>query len=128
MDYVSNLDKIPTLINYMGYSKGLGIHIVSSVITIVKPTNIIQIESRFKNKNFICDLNLANVRKNCNYFGGVHAGLNYRVHKLFSFAEETTGWKLEPRQARELCILAYLGEGMTESITSLTDHNLPMYE
>lgn len=119
---------MPTVINYMGYSKGLGIKIASTVITLVKPTNLIQIDSRHKNKNFPCDLNLANIRKNCDYFRSEAVDFNYRIHKLISAAEEFKGWKLEPRQARELCILAYLGEGMTNSHKSLTDHNLPMYE
>lgn len=128
MHYISSLRTMPTLINYIGYSKGLGIKIASTVITLVKPTNVIQIDSRNKNKNFPCDLNLANIRQNCDYFGGDTVGLNYRVHKLISAAEESSGWKLDPRQTREICILTYLGEGMTESHNSLTDHNLPMYE
>lgn len=112
----------------MGYTKGLGIKIASSVITLVNPTNVVQINSRSKNKNFASDLIIANIRKNCDYFGGDHRSLSYRLHKLDSLSEATTGWKLEARQARELCILAYLGEGMTETMNSLTDHNLPMYK
>lgn len=128
MDYVFNLDKMITLINYMGYTNGLAIKVVSTVIALVKPTNIVQIESQKKNRNFVCDLNVANIRRNCDYFGGDPTNLNYRLHKVMSLAGNNTGWKLEPRVARELCLLAYLGEGMTEVICSLTDHNLPMYE
>lgn len=112
----------------MGYSKGIGIKLVSSVLTLVRPTNVVQIDSQQKNKNFICDLNVANIRKHCDYFGGEPIGLNYRVHKLWSLAENTGGWRMAPSQARELCILSYLGEGMTETVDSLTDHNQPMYE
>lgn len=111
----------------MGYSKGLGIKIVSSVINLVKPTDVVQIESRHKNKNFPCDLIAANVRKNC-HFGIEQAKLNYRLHKLTSSADNVSGWKLEARQGRELCVLAYFGEVMTNDISSLTDPNVPMYE
>lgn len=111
----------------MGYSKGLGIKIISTVITLLRPTNVVQIESKSKHKNFVCDLNVANIRKNCDYFGGSPSGLTYKLHKLGSLADTNVGWKLEPRQARELAILAYLGEGMI-NINSLTDHNLPMYK
>lgn len=128
MEYISPIDKIPTLINYMGYAKGLGIKILSTVITLVNPTNIVQIDSQNESKNFPCDLNISNIQKNCDVFGGNHNNLNYRLHKLKSLSDEVSGWKLEPKSARELCLLAYLGEGMTDKINSLTDSNLPMYE
>lgn len=129
MEYVSSLTDVPTLINYMGFSKGIGIKIISSAISYIQPTDIVQINSTIYQKNFSNDLSLNVVKENCNFFGGEPNLLNFNLHIIPSMSDQKArGWSLEPRQVREMCVLAYLGQMMKENIATLTDKELPMYK
>lgn len=127
MEYINNLESIPTVINYMGFVKGLGIHIVSSAITFIKPTDIVQINSAKRKNNFINDLSVMTVMQNCHLFGNGGMDFEYNLHILNSMSDKNNGWTLEPRQMREICVLAYLGDMMTDSVVALTSIKLPMY-
>ena len=43
----SDLTSMPWIINTMGFTEGLGIHLMKKVVDTFKPTTIVQIESRY---------------------------------------------------------------------------------
>ncbi|CAH1977386.1 unnamed protein product [Acanthoscelides obtectus] len=129
MDYVSKLDNdVPTVINYMGFVQNLGLHIISSIITYVKPTDVVQINSKQKKKNFKSRLNIDLIKDNYDVFGHDPIDFEFRLHELNALSDNSTGWTLEPRQLRELCVLAYLAELLPPNVFSLTSCHLPMYK
>lgn len=128
MDSLDTTEDLPTVINYMGFAKGIGINIISSAITSLRPTDLIQIESKSHKKNFETDLTVKTVTENCYLFGGNPKNLKFNFKKMVAMTDDNTGWSLESRLTREMCILAYFGEMMKNGADSLHSHNLPMYE
>ncbi|KAG5877404.1 Polynucleotide 5'-hydroxyl-kinase NOL9, partial [Gonioctena quinquepunctata] len=128
MEEVESNEDIPTLINYMGFAQGIGLNIVSSAITFILPTDIIQISSKIFKKNFKKDLTVETVRENCGLFGGDLSNVGFSLHKLMAMTDDNSGWTLEPRQAREMCVLSYLGQMMCDGISSLASCKLSMYQ
>lgn len=103
------MDGIPTLINYMGYTHDIGINILSAVIIQVEPTDVLQICSRDSKKNYKYILETNVIVENAQLFVP-SKNLNYKLHKIESLSDENNGWTAEPRQLREMCLLAYLRE------------------
>ncbi|VEN43853.1 unnamed protein product [Callosobruchus maculatus] len=130
MDYIAILDNdVPTVINYMGFVQSLGLNIISSVITYVKPTDVVQINSKQKKKNFKESLSIQLIKENCKIFGHASIDFQFRLHELNAMNDASSGgWTLEPRQMRELCVLAYLAEMLPPNVNSLTSNQLPMYK
>nr|CAH7749945.1 unnamed protein product [Callosobruchus chinensis] len=130
MDYVTKLDNdVPTVINYMGFVQSLGLNIISSVITYIKPTDVVQINSKQRKKNFKESLSINLVKENCNIFGHASINFEFRLHEINAMNDISSGgWILEPRQMRELCLLAYLAEMVPPNVISLTSYQLPMYK
>nr|CAI5827208.1 unnamed protein product [Callosobruchus analis] len=130
MDYVAILDNdVPTVINYMGFVQSLGLNIISSVITYIKPTDVVQISSKHRKKNFKTSLSINLIKENCNIFGHASIDFEFRLHELNAMNDISMGgWTLESRQMRELCVLAYLAEMLPPNVNSLTSHQLPMYK
>ncbi|CAH1184917.1 unnamed protein product [Phyllotreta striolata] len=121
-------ENVPVLVNYMGFVKGIGLNIISSVITYIEPTDVLQINSKHSKKNFKCDLTPETVKSNLKAFGGDPSYVNFALRKIVALTDDNTGWFLESRQARELCVLAYFARMMCNEIQSLTNYKLPMYE
>ncbi|KAJ8921435.1 hypothetical protein NQ315_003053 [Exocentrus adspersus] len=124
----------PLLINYMGFSQGIGVNIIASAIKHIQPTDILQIESSNQNRNFKEDLTPQMVMKNCKLFSEDDedqtkpSKVNYKLHKVAAMSDEYEGWSFEPRTSRELNILAYFGLMMKDGIKTLTSQQLPMYQ
>ncbi|KAG5874742.1 hypothetical protein JTB14_011983 [Gonioctena quinquepunctata] len=87
------------------------LNIVSSAITFILPTDIIQISSKIFKKNFKKDLTVETVRENCGLFEDL-SNVGFSLHKLMAMTDDNSGWTLEPRQAREMCVLSHLGQMM----------------
>ncbi|KAK9887576.1 hypothetical protein WA026_023383 [Henosepilachna vigintioctopunctata] len=122
-------ENIPTLINYMGYTNDIAYHVVSSAVVILQPTKIVYIHSTNTKKNYKIPLNKKNIIKHSKLFcPNSKTDFNVEVVRIPSVTDENAGWTLEPRQMREMCILAYFGKLMTESVKSLQDFNIDMYE
>lgn len=135
VSYVDMLEgDCPTLINYMGFVHGIGLNIVASAIKYIQPTDIIQICSQNPKKNFQHDLTYKIVKENDTLFSEDHKlyldylKLKYKLYKIPSMTDESDGWTLEPRQSREMYVLAYFGQMMLNGVDSLTSYELPMYE
>ncbi|CAH1155249.1 unnamed protein product [Phaedon cochleariae] len=130
MREVDSLQNLPTIINYMGFTSGIGLNIISSAITYILPTDVVQIDSDSHKRNFAHPLTVDTVQQKCRLFARNRADqLDYNLHKIRAMTDQKNGgWKLEPRQSREMCVLADLGRMMTDRVQSLTDWRLPMFE
>ncbi|XP_023311609.1 polynucleotide 5'-hydroxyl-kinase NOL9 [Anoplophora glabripennis] len=126
--YLETLEECPILINYMGFVQGIGLNIVTSVIKCIQPTGIIQICSKNQKRNFKDDLTYKVVKENCTLFCDDQLELNYKLYKVPALNDENDGWTLEPRQSREMYVLAYFGQMMRNGVNSLTSCDVPMYE
>ena len=51
----SELTSMPWIINTMGFTEGLGIHLMKKAVEMFKPTTIVQIESRYTLMKLSCD-------------------------------------------------------------------------
>ncbi|XP_063930696.1 polynucleotide 5'-hydroxyl-kinase NOL9-like [Zophobas morio] len=102
------LDEIPTLINYMGYTHGVGINILSAVITQIQPTDVLQICSQNSKKNYKFSLKTGVIKQNAKLFVSEKTNLNYNLHQIESMCDGNDSWTAEPRQLREMCVLSYI--------------------
>ncbi|XP_056640156.1 polynucleotide 5'-hydroxyl-kinase NOL9-like [Diorhabda sublineata] len=118
----------PIVINYMGFVHGIGINIVSSAITFIRPTDVVQIDSVSGKKNFITDINPRSVEAHCGLFGGDSAGLDFKTFKINSSSDGISGWSLEPRQVRDMCVLSYFGKLINQQTDCLTSENVPVFK
>ncbi|EEZ97796.2 Polynucleotide 5'-hydroxyl-kinase NOL9-like Protein [Tribolium castaneum] len=105
-----HFEEIPTLVNYMGYTHGMGLNILSAVIIHVQPTDILQISSRDSKKNYKSVLETDIVAEKAQLFVSNLKNLHYNLHQIESKCDENDGWTAEPRQLREMTILAYIRE------------------
>ncbi|RZC34244.1 MobB domain containing protein [Asbolus verrucosus] len=123
----TSLDEIPTLINYMGYTYGIGINILSAAIVHMQPTDILQIHSQNSKKNYRCKLSVDVVIANAKVFVDlVPTDLNYNLYEVQSMCDYNDGWTAEPRQLREMSILAYISQ-MADS-NSVFRTKSPLYK
>ncbi|XP_023022136.2 polynucleotide 5'-hydroxyl-kinase NOL9 [Leptinotarsa decemlineata] len=120
LEELDTKQNIPTLINYMGFTQGVGLKIVSSAIAYIVPTDVVQISSQSSKKNFKEKLSPNTARKYCCFFEGDPSNINFKLHELPSMNDNNTGWTVGSRQAREMCVLSYVGRMMTRGVNSLT--------
>lgn len=122
-------EDIPTLINYMGFTQGIGLHIACSAIAELKPTMLVQIQSSNRRKNFTRlltpDCVVENLLIPCNV---VAEELSYEFVVLRAMSDDVSGFSLQPRQIREMCTLAYLCQTFPDGVSSLLDTNVAIYK
>ncbi|XP_044259863.1 polynucleotide 5'-hydroxyl-kinase NOL9 [Tribolium madens] len=119
-------EEIPTVVNYMGYTHGMGLNILSAVIVHVQPTDILQICSRDSKKNYKCLLEEDFVMENAKLFvPDLNIILHYNLHKIESKSDENDGWTAEPRQLREMSVLAFVREMINSD--SIYKTYIPLY-
>lgn len=109
----------------MGYVHGIGINILSAVISFLRPTDILQICSQDPKKNYKCVLDIDSVKENANLFAPCRQDLSYNLYQIESMTDENDGWTAEPRQLREMCTLAFVRQ-MIKS-TSVFKAKAPFY-
>ncbi|CAH0553680.1 unnamed protein product [Brassicogethes aeneus] len=125
----NKMEPLPTIINYMGFNAGIGLNLVCSAIFYVQPTHVAQINSQIHKKNFACPLTIENVGKNSTLFCcDVKMSMHYELITISSMTDFNDAWSLEPRQMREMSILTYFGEMMSDEVLSITNPNIPMFE
>lgn len=126
MKVCPEFQNIPTFINYMGYTKELGIELVSEVIAKVSPTIVVQVKSKYKNNNFSELLSPERVREKLQDFDSKTEIINYKLFQIQSQSEKQKGWKYPPAKVREMCVLGYLSQMLNKSL-SLTDVRIPIH-
>lgn len=127
-------ETMPTLINFPGFTNGLGLDIAANTLKLLQPTHVIEIKSKTFSKNYKMDMtaeNVKNVIKKSKLldYRRVESQLNYSFTKFESLSEKNEAWSLEARQARELCILSYFGKMLSGNGKDLTSSdNLFRYD
>lgn len=128
LSYCSS-EEIPTLINYMGFSLGIGLNVACSVIAEVKPTIVVQIQSHYHKKNFSMLLTPESITKNMLVPVNVTPEeLSYQLVTLDAMSDSCSGFSFQPRQIREMCTLAYISQMFPNGVCSLTDPAVPVYK
>lgn len=117
----------------MGFSLGIGLNIACSVIAEIKPTTVIQIQSKNQKKNFSKLLTPDCVIENMLLPSllPVHVApeeLSYQFITLDSMSDSCSGFSFQPRQIREMCALAYMSQVLPDDVFSLTDPSVPIYK
>lgn len=108
--------QMPWIINTMGYSRGFGSELMACILKIIKPTDLIQIQSRSFNENFdqIIEANVVNNFKfNVfeNEMNGIGGRCQYKTH-VFESERGKANQKHTDMTAKDLrytMILAKLG-------------------
>uniref|UniRef100_A0A1B6G999 Polynucleotide 5'-hydroxyl-kinase NOL9 n=1 Tax=Cuerna arida TaxID=1464854 RepID=A0A1B6G999_9HEMI len=118
-----NYDNIPWLINTMGFTKGFGVKLICDIIKNVKPTHVIEIQSKKRNLNFPMRLDPGFVHNQ--NIGNCATTIDYKFFIVGSGAEEKGNNSpkargMSPAEARNLVILAYFSEVLSSEMTSLT--------
>lgn len=124
VSYTNLLEETPTLINYMGFTQGIGFKILSATLIYVKPTDIVEIRSKKPGTNFKTRLHKRNIEMSSNFFieskSDDFSQINANLHEIGSMSDEQSGsWTPAPRQLREMCILAYFSQIVDPETNSL---------
>ncbi|KAF5304256.1 hypothetical protein FQA39_LY09783 [Lamprigera yunnana] len=116
MTYYENISRKPTIVNFMGFTRGLGLHLFSSTVVSVKPTCIIEIRSSNVKKNFTEEISAEVINKHINVLTQFLLPFSdFQIITLQSMSDQKIGWQLQPRQIREMCVLSYLGRVMNKN-------------
>lgn len=122
MKLCSTLPKIPTLINYMGFTRGFGIEVFSAVIAYVQPTHLLQIQSNQMQLNFEKVLTYNYIKKTAKTLAPrINVIPNFAIMTVSSVVNANPVSSLDSRRKRDLSILAYLStifsKGYTGSVS-----------
>lgn len=129
MSLCEHIPSMPTIVNYMGYTRGFGLNIFSSVVCCVKPSSVIEIRSSNPKRNFVQRLSLNLIYKSAQILTPHSKELsNLEIITLPSMTDESNGWVLEPRKVREMCVLSYFGACLSDSQKYITDSTNHMYK
>ncbi|KAF5298233.1 hypothetical protein FQR65_LT09744 [Abscondita terminalis] len=129
MEQCDNLPTMPTLINHMGFTIGLGFYILSSVVVCARPTTIIDIRSNKNSRNYSEKLSAISVCENSSFLNKKIIN-NFKQPKIItvdSMSDNISKWQLEPRLIREMCILSYFGKMVTRNGMAITEIETGVY-
>lgn len=113
----------PTIINYVGLTRENGLDLLSSVISFVKPTVIVEIRSEIESRNFVQPLSrdlLANAQlySTSKYLSNEEFP-KFKIEVISSSCDSSRGWILSSRNVREMKILNYFGKIFSEDDLNL---------
>lgn len=112
----------------MGYSRGLGLNLAANIIAETRPNMLVQIQSRYMKKNFSHMLTPDFVRQHgLPMLSYEKRQLNYRFVSIESMSDSRRGWELQPRQIRELKVLAYLSQSLANDVVTITSPEVPVF-
>ncbi|ODN05731.1 Polynucleotide 5'-hydroxyl-kinase NOL9 [Orchesella cincta] len=115
------LQGIPWIINTMGFSQGLGVHLACEIVKIIRPTAVIQLTINNHQRSFPFNLNRQNVSKYRTFlsdslppkyrqelhdyhFLTVNSACNHNE------ASNKSSWGTTPKISRELVMVSYFAE------------------
>ncbi|XP_021938598.1 polynucleotide 5'-hydroxyl-kinase NOL9 isoform X2 [Zootermopsis nevadensis] len=111
------LMRMPWIVNTMGFNKGVGVDITTSVIRLLKPQHVIQIQSVNAEFNFpelLCPSYVCSYQNRfCELPSGPCDSLQYVLHTMKTVAEDRKAmspWGMGAPQLREAVILSYLSQ------------------
>ncbi|XP_063991001.1 polynucleotide 5'-hydroxyl-kinase NOL9 [Diachasmimorpha longicaudata] len=121
LDGCEEIKGLPVLVNTMGFCRGLGWDIMCCVIKRLRPTHVVQINSRNRKNNYdqlltpdLVTLQNPTWKDTSTAMVPPHPPLNYELHVVDTEAESVNRteelWNIEPYQQREIAMLAYMSE------------------
>ena len=117
------LANLPWFVNSMGFSSGLGVHLLKTCAELINPTTVITIKSRFAKKNY--ETPMKKLISHCQSFMEFDA-----VPESTDVKDMTAKdmWGIpEPYKLRDIVILSYLGMSFkSSSLTSVTPYAVPL--
>lgn len=131
LSLVAEYPNLPILINYIGFSKGLGQHLISTIISFANPTNVVQINDPNGKYNFRKDLTIENVKEDSKWipnstedvdlsFELVKFETVHNYNKLFHL-------RFTPREFRDIGVVSYLSTILRGDPLCLTDPAVKIY-
>ncbi|CAL8101043.1 unnamed protein product [Orchesella dallaii] len=112
---------IPWIVNTMGFSQGLGVHLACEIIKIIRPTAVVQLSINNEKRSFPFLLNKQNVSK-FRTFLSENLPKKYREElKEYTFlsvksacnheeASNKSSWGTSPKISREMAMVSYFAE------------------
>lgn len=123
---------VPTLINYMGFTRDLGLNLAVAVLAEVQPTLVIEVLSKNSRRNFQEPLQLPYVQGQLEVLEDLPVSrgitLEYGYVQMWATSEDARGWELEPRTIREMCVLGYISAMLPDGVKAVTDCKAPIYK
>lgn len=122
------LQKLPWIVNTMGFNKGIGVDLTVSLIRFVNPCHVVQIQSRAKALNFPSHLSTGYVWQYSSRFCNTPS--NFLQYSLILMKSSVDGgressssnvWGLAPVRIREAMVLSYLSQMLKAPTSLLTD-------
>lgn len=117
---------LPVLINFPGFTQGLGLDMSVKALKWCQPNRVIEIKSKNPQKNYVIDLKSKNVNPIGMFGENEEIAVSYAYTKLDSLAEKGGAWSLEARQAREFSVLSYFGRMTSQTVRHLTSCQIAM--
>ncbi|XP_022919641.2 uncharacterized protein [Onthophagus taurus] len=126
MKTYETLEKFPTLINMVGFQKGLGLEITSSAIAVINPNILIEIRSERPQKNYSRALVKTMVNEQFSLFlPNFEVNLSYDYISITSVSD-ATGFKPAGYLRRNISTISYFGRIVDEGLT-LRSGSIPMF-
>lgn len=118
--FEENVNKnVPLIINHMGFCRSIGLDIIVHTIKLIRPTDVIQMQSKSKGRNYLNELTPEFVANYKPIFSleTEFCKMNYSLTLLNSVAEQKVPGELEsePRLLREMSILSYFSQILKEN-------------
>ncbi|CAG9772887.1 unnamed protein product [Ceutorhynchus assimilis] len=126
-EILDEMPLMPTLINFPGYTQGFGLDLSANSLKMLQPQIVIEIKSKNPSKNYKTDLTADFINSYDDILGHEDIQVNYKHFTFDSLCEKNEAWAIEARPSREICVLSYFGQMMSESTKSLTSHDLSMF-
>ncbi|KAJ9593870.1 hypothetical protein L9F63_027486, partial [Diploptera punctata] len=124
----AELNKLPCIVNTMGFNQGIGVDLTVSLIRFVNPYHVVQINSKSEKYNFPSDLSTGYVWQYNSRFCRVPSSFLQYTHTIINSSvvggkesPSSSLWGLEPARLREAMVLSYLSQMLKSSKSTLTD-------
>ncbi|KAK7864700.1 hypothetical protein R5R35_010956 [Gryllus longicercus] len=125
-----HLIKLPWFINTMGFVQGLGIELAVTIIKMVNPSDVIQIQSSVQDRNFPFCLKFEEVQNHLTSLPSIVSSNNrsftsFTFHMLPSTAERSDNrnspWGVQANVARETVVISYFSQVVAPPAFSLLE-------
>ncbi|XP_069681342.1 polynucleotide 5'-hydroxyl-kinase NOL9 isoform X1 [Periplaneta americana] len=117
------LMRLPCIVNTMGFNKGLGVDLTVSIIRLLRPHHVVQIQSSKADLNFPDLLHPSFVNSFQSRFCKRSEPLDYVLHTMNTMADDKkiSPWGMSAPHLREAMILSYLSQMLRPPNFSLID-------
>jgi polynucleotide 5'-hydroxyl-kinase GRC3/NOL9 len=130
MTRCSDFHDIPWIVNTMGYQKGFGLQLMSLLLRILQPTDVVQVQHSIKSYNFSTVITESVVNSfefslfDSDDLGNVPSKVSFTTHVLDSIVNnrgDAGNWISNSTDKRKLLMIAQLSRLLRGRISSLND-------